>query len=79
MVEKDRPKIGRMVFSQSASVIGCAIQVSVITGGDGCLVLVFSWQKGVVEDEFVEEVMGMVEREVRVMGETDGELDDINS
>lgn len=63
--DHDKLKIGRMVFSQSAGVIGCAVKVSVIMGGDGCLVLTFSWQEGVVEDGLVGEVMGMVEREVR--------------
>lgn len=68
---EDRPKIGRMVFSQSASVIGCAIEVSVIMGGDGCLVLVFAWQEGAVEDGLVGKIMDGVEREVRELDEAD--------
>ena len=50
-------KIGRMIFTQSAGVTGPAIQVSVVTGADGCLVLGFSWQEGVVEEQLVEEVV----------------------
>lgn len=57
-VEKDNPphtpQIGRMVFSQSANVTGSAVAISAITGGDGCLVLSFSWQENVVDAEFID-------------------------
>jgi hypothetical protein len=53
----DAPEIGRMVFSQSVNVTGSALVVSAVTGGDGCLVLAFSWQKGVLELDFVESVI----------------------
>ncbi|KAK2759992.1 hypothetical protein FQN54_002728 [Arachnomyces sp. PD_36] len=62
------PKVGRMIFSQSKSVVGCAVEVSVVSGGDGCLVLCFAWQVGVVEDELVEKVIEMVGREARELG-----------
>ena len=63
-VRGDDVEIGRMVFSQSANVAGNAFQVSAVTGGDGGLVLAFSWQKGVVEDALVEKVMEMVRKEI---------------
>lgn len=47
------PRIERMVFSQSANVTGSAVEVSAVTGGDGCLVLSLTWQKDVVEEELV--------------------------
>lgn len=59
-----KPQIGRMLFSQCASVIGSAIEVSVITGGDGCMVLAFSWQQGVVEDELVSSAIESIEKEL---------------
>lgn len=59
-----KPQVGRMIFSQCASVTGCAIEISVISGGDGCLVLAFSWQTGVVEEELVSSVIEMIEKEV---------------
>lgn len=62
--EDGGPRIGRMVFSQSASVAGPAFEVSVITGGDGCLVLTVGWQKGVVEDELIEAVIAAVRKEL---------------
>ncbi|KAF3033950.1 hypothetical protein E8E12_001171 [Didymella heteroderae] len=36
-------KIGRMVFSQSANHVGPLISLNAVTGGDGCLVMSFSW------------------------------------
>ncbi|KAK2751715.1 hypothetical protein FQN55_009156 [Onygenales sp. PD_40] len=55
--EVQAPQIGRMLFSQSASVAGPAISVSVITGGDGCLTLAFSWQEGIVEAALMDHVI----------------------
>lgn len=56
-VDKDNhphtPQVGRMVFSQSANVTGSAVAISAITGGDGCLVLSFSWQKDALDAEFI--------------------------
>jgi hypothetical protein len=51
--DPDLPAIKGVVFSQSASVMGNALQVSVATGGDGCLVLAVSWQEGVLKVDFV--------------------------
>jgi hypothetical protein len=51
--DPDMPAIKGMVLSQCASVMGNALQVSVVTGGDGCLVLAVSWQEGVVEVDLV--------------------------
>ncbi|KIX96244.1 uncharacterized protein Z520_08022 [Fonsecaea multimorphosa CBS 102226] len=64
-------EIGRMVFTQSAGVTASAIQVSAITGPDGCLVLGVTWQKGVVDDELVEKVLRSVEEEVKRLTGTD--------
>lgn len=57
-------KVGKMVFSRCAFVSGSAISTSVVTGGDGCLVLGFSWQEGIVEEELVDEVMAGVREEI---------------
>jgi hypothetical protein len=58
-------KIGRCVFSQSPNVTGAAIAVSAVTGGDGCLVLLFTWHNSTVENMFVEKVVRSVEQEVQ--------------
>lgn len=50
----EEPSIKGMVFSQCGSVVGNAISVSVITGGDGCLNLAVSWQEGVVEEQLID-------------------------
>lgn len=41
--QADSWKIGRMVFSQSANHTGPLISLSAVTGGDGCLVMSFTW------------------------------------
>lgn len=62
-----KPVLRGMVFSQCASVIGNAIEVSVVTGGDGCLVLAFSWQEGVVESSLVDKVIGSLGVDMRCL------------
>ncbi|KAB8075631.1 alcohol acetyltransferase [Aspergillus leporis] len=61
---KDVPRIGRVVFSQSASVTGNALEVSIASGGDGCLVLAFCWQKGVVGEKLMVDVIESVRKEI---------------
>ncbi|KAF2762939.1 hypothetical protein EJ05DRAFT_495789 [Pseudovirgaria hyperparasitica] len=51
------PHIERITFSQSGNVAGPALAVGAVTGGDGCLSLAFSWQKGVLAEDFVVDVM----------------------
>lgn len=60
-----KPRIQGMVFSQCASVIGNAIGVSVVTGGDGCMVLAVTWQDGVVEEGLIEGAVGFLRGELR--------------
>jgi hypothetical protein len=43
----------RMVFSRTAFVSGSAIATGAITGPDGCLVLGFCWQEGVVSKDLM--------------------------
>ena len=43
-----------MVFSQCSAVSGPSFAFSISTGGDGCLVLSFSWLEGVIERPFME-------------------------
>ncbi|CAI7670078.1 unnamed protein product [Penicillium crustosum] len=62
--KSDLPTIKGMVFSQSASVMGNAIEVSAVTGGDGCLVLAVSWQQGVVEADLVNKVIESTKQEL---------------
>ena len=49
--------IGRMVFSQCSNVAGPALNLSMVTGGDGCLTMGISWLEDVVENEWVQLVM----------------------
>ena len=62
--------VGRMVFSQSASVTGAAIEVCVISGCDGCMTLGCAWQEGVVEFQLVEQVMGDIQKQVELLSNT---------
>lgn len=67
---EDGPRVGRMVFSQSANVCGAALAMSVVTGADGCLTLGFTWQSGVVDDDLVSAVIAAVKKELNAFGET---------
>lgn len=67
--DPSKPHIGRMIFSQCASVTGCAVEISVISGGDGCLVLALSWQTGVVEEGLASSVIETVEKEVHELAQ----------
>ncbi|KAJ5368034.1 uncharacterized protein N7496_007794 [Penicillium cataractarum] len=60
-----KPRIQGMVFSQCASVIGNAIGVSVVTGGDGCMVLAVTWQDGIVEESLIEGAVRFLKGELR--------------
>lgn len=61
---KDGWGAGRMVFGRSASYGSSALGCGVVTGPDGCLVLGYTWQEGVVEEDLVGEVMENVEKEI---------------
>jgi hypothetical protein len=50
-------KIGRMVFSQGADVVGAALEVSIVTGPDGRINIGSSWLEGIVDGSWMEEVM----------------------
>ena len=65
----EKPRIEGMVFSQCASVIGNAIGVSVVTGGDGCMVLAVTWQEGVVDTALVEDSIGYLRGELGRLAE----------
>ncbi|KAF1997062.1 hypothetical protein P154DRAFT_298047 [Amniculicola lignicola CBS 123094] len=68
-------EVGRVVFSQSASVMGQPIQCCVASGGDGCAVVGFSWFEEVVNvgggerliervvESFEESIEDLVKRE----------------
>lgn len=58
---------GRTVFSRSGSVTQSAVCVGLVTGADGCLVMGFAWQEGIVDDEMIELVMGKVDAEIEVL------------
>lgn len=60
-----KPRIEEMAFSQSASVIGNAIGVSVITGGDGCMMLAVTWQDGVVDESLIEGVVKYLTKDLK--------------
>lgn len=52
----------RVVFGQSANVIGAAYSFSVATAKEGELSVLLSWQKGVVEERIASAVMEELER-----------------
>lgn len=56
---------GEMLFSQTISVIDSAIEISAVTGGDGCLAMGFSWQEGVVEEEIIVHLSRDIEKYLR--------------
>ncbi|KAL3473500.1 alcohol acetyltransferase [Aspergillus californicus] len=58
------PQMGRVIFSQSASITGSAIQFSAMTGADGCLSIGASWQTGVVEEELTQAVLETLKKEL---------------
>lgn len=57
-------QIGRVMFAQSASVVGAPINVSSATGDDGCLVLAFTWQDSAVEASVVGSIIDGLVKEV---------------
>ena len=67
--DPEKPRIGRMLFSQCASLTGSAVEISVITGVDGCMVLAFSWQTGVVELELISAVIESTEKELHALAQ----------
>lgn len=62
--DSSKPTLGRMVFSQSANVVGGAVMISVVTGGDGCLTVALTWQTNVVEYALMKSVVGHMKREL---------------
>lgn len=54
------PSVGRMLFSQFASVTGAVLSYSVVTGGDGVLGISVSWPEGMVEREVVDRIFERV-------------------
>jgi len=56
-------EMGRVVFSRSAFASGSAFSVGLLTGPDGCAVLAFVWQEGIVSDEIIDAIVAGV-REV---------------
>lgn len=68
-MSSDKPAIHGLVFSQSASVMGNAVEFSAATGGDGCLVLSVTWQEGVLEPNLIHEVVEAVEQDLFALAE----------
>lgn len=64
--EEEGWRIGRMIFSQSADVVGAGFEACLVTGGDGRLTFGFSWLEGIVEgvwmEKVIEELKGMMEK-----------------
>lgn len=58
-------QIGRMTFSQCANPTSGAFGVSVVTGGDGCASLNFSWCEDAMEEGLLEKVVEGVRDGVR--------------
>lgn len=53
-------QIRRLLFSQSAGAISAAFKVSVATSPDGRLKFSYTWQQGIVEDDFIKKVIERV-------------------
>jgi hypothetical protein len=52
-----------MVYRKSSAVVsGSAITVTAVCGGDGSTTLGFTWQEGIVKDDFVDLVITGVRR-----------------
>lgn len=62
--------IGKVVFSQSADIVGAAVEASLVTGNDGRLNIGFSWLEGVVEGSWVERVMKSLKGVIEGNGHT---------
>ncbi|KAJ4294093.1 Alcohol acetyltransferase [Kalmusia sp. IMI 367209] len=60
-------RIGRCVFSQSPNVTSSPVVCTVITGGDGCCVLAFSWLEGVLGGELVGRIVESVGRQIEAL------------
>ncbi|KAL4995563.1 hypothetical protein BDV10DRAFT_196637 [Aspergillus recurvatus] len=58
------PQMGRVIFTQSASVTGAAIEFSLVTGADGSLALGISWQVGVVDEITAQAVIDTLKKEL---------------
>lgn len=61
-------RIGRILFSQSFNVVGAPFSANMITGGDGCLSIGFSWLDGVVDEDLIEKVMCDLQVELEKLG-----------
>lgn len=57
-------KIQKMVFSQSADVVGAALDFTAVGVKDGELALVCTWQEGIVDDVVVEAVIHGVRKSI---------------
>jgi len=57
-------RAGRTIFSRSAFASGCVLPIAVVTGGDSCMVLGFTWQEGIVKAELVRSIIRSVEQEI---------------
>ena len=63
-------EIGRVVFSQSESVTGGAIQLCIVSGGDGSMTLGYACQEGVVDDKLIEQVMEDMESQIKILSDS---------
>ncbi|KIV90521.1 hypothetical protein PV10_07818 [Exophiala mesophila] len=54
--------LGRVVFSQSAGVTGAAVQTSLVTGIDGELNIAVTWLEGIVDGQWIADVLRSLER-----------------
>ncbi|GLA06904.1 hypothetical protein AnigIFM60653_007854 [Aspergillus niger] len=59
------PQIRRMMFAQPFDGVSAPLAVSSITGGDGCLVVTITWQKGLADSAMFDGVVDMIARELR--------------
>lgn len=55
-------RLGEWVFSQSTDVLWPAFETALVTGGEGCLNMGFSWLEGIVDGGWKEKVLGMLKQ-----------------
>ena len=51
-------RVGRMVFSQSADIVGAAFEASIVTGGDGSMTIGISWLDGPIDSQWMIQLIG---------------------
>lgn len=63
-------QIEKVLFSQAGNVVGSPLQVTMATGGDGCLNIGFSWLEGICDGDWVGRVVADVKHDIEDLAES---------